>query len=266
MQKMVRRTSIAVALVAAAFAASGCKSKKPAAKADPTASAAPAATPKSVKEQVERAVKGYMNAPSCLDRLNFVVNAAKNGPFILDHYQSVGCNVRFLSMDASDCDKPKNDGCVVKVLMDLPAGPPGQTKQEEHSYCVVLTPTPKVDWRCSKGFNPVPLAQFKAAHDDARPAKFRFYAELSDVYLDEYKGTQDKIFSVRLRDADGGTIHGYIEKDTPIGKLFSNVLKDGKPHRVALEIGYSRRNQDPEAATILTLYALSWREFPAEFE
>jgi hypothetical protein len=130
----------------------------------------------------------------------------------------------------------------------------------------LLTPTPKVDWRCSKGFNPVPLAEFKAAHDDARAAKLRVYAELSDVYLDEYKGTQDKIFSVRLRDADGAAIHGYIEKDTPIGKVFSNVLKDGKPHQVALEIGYSRRNQDPEAATILTLYGLSWREFPAELE
>lgn len=267
MENLLRRTSIAVAFVAAAIAASGCRSKKPAAKADPAAAASAAApTPANVREQVERAMKGYMNAASCLDRLNFVVNAGKNGPFILEHYASVGCNVRFLSMDASDCDTPKNNGCTVKVRMDVPAGPPGQIKQEEHAYCVLLTPTPKVDWRCSKGFNPMPLTEFKAAHDDARPQKFRFYAELSDVYLDEYVGTKDKIYSVKLRDIDGGTIHGYIEKDTGIGKLFTKVLTDGKPHQVALEIGYSRRNKNPDAATILTLYGLSWREFPAEFE
>jgi hypothetical protein len=268
MQKIAFPASLAVAIAAAAFATSGCKSKKTdATKPPPSASAAIAAPPQSQRLQVERVVRDYLNAPSCTDRVPFILNGAKNSTIFLDYYLPVGCRVQLRRMDASDCDQPKHNGCQVKVIMGVPvAGSPGQVNEEEHSYCISFTPTPKIDWRCSKGYNPVSLLEFKAAHDDARAGKFRVYAEQSDVYLDEYKDKQSTWLSVRLRDANGATINAYTEKANRVGTLLSDTLKDGKPHQVSVEIAYSKRNEDREAATLLTLFGFNWREYPGEFE
>jgi hypothetical protein len=209
-------------------------------------------------------VKGYLEAPTCQERVPFILNPEKNRDIFLEYYSRVGCKVKFKSMDSSDCAQPKNNACSVKVRMGVPLGP--ELSEEEHSYCVAFTPTPKIDWRCSKGYNPVSVLQYKAAHDDGRAAKMRVYAELSDVYLDIYKDAGTKLLSVRLRDVDGGTINGFVDKETRIGKVLSDLLKDKKPHQVALELSYSRRSDDPNAAAILTLYGPTWREFPAEFE
>jgi hypothetical protein len=275
MQRIAPRASLAVAVVAAACALSGCngcKSKQPPAPAGkpPASAAAPAAalappkTPEQVLHEVEHVVTGYMNAPTCNDRLQFILNPQKNASIFLEHYSAVGCTVELKSMDASDCAKPKNGACSVKVRMVVPMGP--QVNDEEHSYCVSLAPTAKIDWRCSKGYNAVPLAQFKAAHDDGRAAKLRLYAELGDQYFDEYADAQSSALSVRLRDADGATINGFVEKETRLGKVLADLLKDKKTHQVVLEIGYSRQNDNRDAVTILTLFEIGWREYPAELE
>jgi hypothetical protein len=275
MQRTLPRASLAVAVLAAALLLSGCDSCKakqpdaPAAKPQtpPAASVTPGAplkTPEEVRQEVERVVKGYLNAPACNDRLQFILNPQKNGALFLDYYSAVGCTVHFRSMDASDCATPKNGACWVKVQMGVPTG--FEVSEEEHSYCIALAPTPKIDWRCSKGYNTVPLAQFKAAHDDARPAKLRLYAEPGDQYLDEYADAKSTTLSIRLRDADGATINGFIEKDSRLGQVLADLLKDKKAHQVVLELGYSRRNDNRDAASILTLFEIGWREYPAELE
>jgi hypothetical protein len=273
MEKMFRCSILAV--VAVAFALSGCngcKSKRPPAPpAEPqapppsaSAAVAPPKTPEQVQREVERLVKGYMSAPTCNDRLQFILNPQKNGATLTQYYSAVGCKVQFKGMDASDCAKPKNDACQVKVQMGVPMGP--QVSEEEHSFCISLAPTPKIDWRCSKGHNSVSLAQFKAAHDDARPAKLRLYAEPGDEYLDEYADARNAMLSIHLRDADGATINGFIEKDGRLGHVLADLLKDNKAHQVVLELGYSRRNDNRDAAAILTLFEIGWREYPAELE
>jgi hypothetical protein len=275
MVRRAPRATLAAAVVTVAFALSGCDSCKskqtdaPAAKPQtpPTASVTPGAllkTPEEVRQEVERVVKGYLSAPACNDRLPFILNPQKNGAIFLEHYAAVGCKVQFKGMDASDCATPKNEACSVKVQMRVPMGP--EVSEEEHSYCISLAPTPKIDWRCSKGYNAVPLAQFKAAHDDARPAKLRLYAEPGDQYLDEYADAKSTMLSIRLRDADGATINGFTEKDGRLGQVLSDLLKDKKAHQVVLEIGYSRRNDNRDAAAILTLFEIGWREYPAELE
>jgi hypothetical protein len=256
MTKRALWTSIVVAVSAAMSVVSGCKAKP-----RPSISAEP---PRSPEQQVERVVKGYLNAASCSDRLEHVLNPSKNGPVILEYYASIGCKVHFRSMDTSDCAKPTDRFCSVKVLMGVPAGPPGQVNEEEHSYCVSLDPSPKVDWRCSKGYNPVSLGAFKAAHDDARAGTFRLLAELSDSYLAEFADAGRTALAVRLRDVDGTTIHGFVDRNTGVARTLGDLLKDKKPHPVIVELAYGRRSEDPGTATILTLFALNWREYPSE--
>ena len=220
--------------------------------------------PKDVREAAERVIRGYMNASTCKDRLPFLLNPEKNGAMILEYYSAVGCKVKLKSMDASDCARAKYNACSVKVRMRVPLGP--THSDEEHTYCISLTPEPKIDWRCSKGYNPVALARFKALHDDGRAGKFRVWAALSDVYLDLYADAGDGLLSLGMRDVEGATINGYVRRETDVAKLLSEALKDKQPHQIAVELSYSRSNKDPNAAAVLTLYGLSWREFPDEFE
>jgi hypothetical protein len=326
---MKTTVSLIALCLASALAALGCKSKQatppaPAATAARlAASAAPGArgaaapeapdaarlTPQELKEQAERVVKGFLTAPTCADRVPFVLNPQKNGPIILNYYSAVGCKVLFKSLDSSDCEHPTHGFCTVKATMLLPgpapeqaddeshaplatprgpakgkgarkaadkAGPPARTiiatdggqpmHEEAHDYCVSLQPTPKVDWRCTKGYNPVSLQRFKTEHDDARAGKFRLFAQLGDAYLDQYKNKQSTVLAIRLRDMDGTTINGYIERANQLGKFMGDLLKDKKTHKVVLELNYSRNNEDREATAILTLFGVGWREFPAELE
>ena len=69
------------------------------------------------------------------------------------------------------------------------------------------------------------------------------------------------MYSVDLPDLD---LHGYVKRDSDLGKRIFDLLKDGKSHPVVIEVAYGRNSSNPGIADITDLVARGWREYDGE--
>lgn len=94
----------------------------------------------------------------------------------------------------------------------------------------------KVDWEASQGYNEIPLRKFMTTRGEA-PASFRVTCELSGAYNHEYQKSAESHYSV-LAKSDQIAINGYVAKNSPLGERILNLLRDGKPHMLVLQLQY----------------------------
>lgn len=89
----------------------------------------------------------------------------------------------------------------------------------------------------SREENGMPLHTYLATRPQ-EPVKFRLRATLSDYYNYSYRHCANSHYSIRLNDLDifGPRAHGYIRKDSPDGERLFALLRDGKQHRVTVEL------------------------------
>ena len=161
------------------------------------------------------------------------------------------CIVEHGAIDDTDCREIAVGAyCSVEVKVE---------KSSPLHYCMQNTPEGfKIDWRCSKGFNPTPLKIYKSEAMQTH-AVFRVTAKASDYFNFHY--VQEKYYSFQLKDADGENIWGYADRMSPEGLAIFTALKDGKSHAVMIELGHDSGNSQ---AYITRLAAQNWRQLPEE--
>ena len=107
----------------------------------------------------------------------------------------------------------------------------------------------KVDWPASVGSNPTPLKTLFADFPKGA-AKVRVVAEPANYFNYEYRKTENDYFSIRLKEAvPPFSCHGYISKTDEHGKSLFKLLKDGKGHRVLIEIDLIGPNNESAVET-----------------
>jgi hypothetical protein len=258
------------AWVMGGLVASGCGkgsgSESLAASGSASASAS-AQVPQTVDKVVEQLVTKYLSADDCTERVKFIMNPDKNREVLKQNYSDTkSCKKEFQAIDASDCLKPGEGRCSAKVSYGKKKNGFGVEYDDVSWYCISLDTAPKIDWRCSAGYNPVPLKTFKATYEKEKPSRFRVYAELSDYYNYEFGGAKNKMYSVKLSDERGENIAGYVEKETDLGKQLFELLKDGKSHAVVLELTYKKRSQASGVVNITNMVGKRWREYQEELQ
>jgi len=174
------------------------------------------------------------------------------------------CKREYQTIDTSDCDKPKDNKCSIKVVFGKLKNGFGVEYDDVKWYCMNLIPSVKIDSRCSSGYNPVALRTFKATYEKGKPSSFRLWAKIDDYYNYEYSTARATVYSVHLDDDDNNSVAGYITKDSDDGKKLFEYLKDGKVHPLILELEYGRSSQDSSVVGITKFLQDGWRTYPGE--
>ncbi len=92
-----------------------------------------------------------------------------------------------------------------------------------------------VDWPATVGLNSITLKAFKATAPNQRTT-LRVTAELSDYFNYQYLFAQPTHFSIKLEDYRGDFIHGYVQKESKLGKELYELLQDGTGHRITVAV------------------------------
>ena len=83
------------------------------------------------------------------------------------------------------------------------------------------------------------------------PKVFTLKCVLDDYYNYEFEGGREQFYSFRMRDRLGEAIHGYAEKNTPLGRRLISILGDGFEHVITLEV---RRGENARHVEILRIF------------
>lgn len=116
-------------------------------------------------------------------------------------------------------------------------------------------------WECpTYGGNPMPLSTFKATSVET-PTVFRVSAKLSDYYNYEYRGHQKTDYSVEVREdprSFSGRLHVYIKRTAPSADVLFDLLKDGEPHMVTVELAYAKTSRSNDVAKLTRFICGDW--------
>ena len=224
----------------------------------------------STEEAAKEVLKKYVEAPTCLDRLPFIMNPDKNKQAFRETYPKQDCLQSYESIDTVDC-KTLDDGyCYPEVIWGKKKNALGGEYTDKSTYCVGKTPDGwKVDWRCSKGYNPVAAKTFQAQHTPRQPVIFRVQATIDDYYNFDFSNAKDTHYSVKMEiygeQRDTVWLHGYIPKTSPDGQKLFSALKDGRTHPALIEVAYPLRSRSTGVVDITRLLNTGYREHSAEY-
>lgn len=224
---------------------------------------APPPTPVQLGETV---MSRYL-AAECAERTPLVLNSERNASAIREYYKSTNTCVRkHESMDLSTCTSPKNGGCYASVSWGKRKNVFGYEFDDASWFCLAQAEgTFVVDWRCSVGYNPIPLKTFRALHAEEQKSVFRLYGKISDYYNFEYRSAEKTHLAVELRDLDQENITGYLKKSVSEAPALFELLKDAKEHAVMVELMYNGGSGDAGVIEITRFLGDSWREHADEF-
>jgi len=183
--------------------------------------------------EIEAVAKGYSEADGWEKRLPFIMDAKNAEPLMREWYrenQAFTSGLKLKRLNVVPSIRAKD---AFTVFLSLQRG-----GQDVTGHIVVrkVKDEFKVDWAGSVGHNPVPVKTVFAT--GRAPVKVRVSAEISDYYNYEYDRSRQSHLSVTYGDETLGFVHGYIPKDSGDGKALADLLKNGKSHRVILEIDF----------------------------
>jgi len=118
-----------------------------------------------------------------------------------------------------------------------------------------------VDWHATTGQNSIRLKTFRAVKPTDETV-LRMTAEISDYYNFQFSNTKQTHWSVRLTEnkslpaADVLSIHGYVAKDSAIGKELFDLLKDGEKHEITVAVKTNGR--EGTVAEITKFVSKNW--------
>jgi len=194
-------------------------------------------------------VRSYLAALNWEDRVSYVLYPE----IVRPHMQTYYAGRRW---------KPEEIDFMITTAREPQPTPDGWVAVEARTgrllsvlYLLRVADSYKIDWVSSVGFNSISPASFRAT----RPrvfVRFRAIAKLDDYYNYEFSGQENGMWSIDLNEANHGDIgHGYIQKNGPDGHRLFQCLKDGKEHRVVVDLCYTPFSQSPSVFLISRVVA-----------
>lgn len=115
----------------------------------------------------------------------------------------------------------------------------------------------KIDWMATIGYNPVGFKAWAAGTDHTLTV--RAEAELSDYYNYHYGDAQDTHYSVKFVENyvnRSDRFHGYVSKDSDLGKNLFEIVKDGQRHKLTVSV--ERTGRETSVVGIKQLVSETW--------
>lgn len=117
----------------------------------------------------------------------------------------------------------------------------------------------KVDWIATAGYNDPGLKLIRTTKPEGAQT-IRVEVELSDYYNYEFTRFMNSFQSYRLRDTQGESLHGYVDKESDLGKELLKITKDGDKHQLTLV--YQCGRESGSVGFITKLVSRSWYVAP----
>lgn len=173
-------------------------------------------------------VRAYLSAPSWRDRSSLVLNPKRVKPLMESRYSGKRWVAPKFQLLTQTEPTPSISGWV-KVEADVSGSITSYyLKHTMKGY--------RIDWESSVGFNPMSPEEFRATKP-SKPIRFRIYAKLDDYYNYEFLGAKDIAYSIIIEDRNNNRLgHGYADKNSHIGQVLFNKLRDGNNHEMVLDV------------------------------
>ena len=224
---------------------------------------APGAETAAKEEPPDAILRAYLEAPLWQDRIEFVRDSERVRKCMQEVYGKQYkpfpiTNIRIFP--SNDENLPNGWRAFIAEWDDTSSNSKGGVK-----YFLLLSSGGwKVDWESALGYNPLRLSVFVAKRDPD-PVTFRVSCTLDNYYNYEFRETRSTHVSVSIV-ADGKRIHGYASKNSPDGARLLNLLQDGQPHPLTLELQHigpfgeamSTSQSSGEVVTINKVVSDSW--------
>lgn len=177
------------------------------------------------KQAIFDTLKAYVESDSWEKQLTYVFDSKNIEPILKERFKKEGFGAAKLN-SIEEHDKKKGI-FIVKVSTDF----------SDFFYVVrKASDGYKVDWPASVGYNPTSMKTLDAKFPE-NPVKVRVLAEIGTYFNYEYGNSRQTHYSIGLREARfPGVYHGFMSKNHPDAERIFNILKDGRQHRLTLEI------------------------------
>jgi hypothetical protein len=171
--------------------------------------------------------------------------------------------VKVLDVDViSIAPGPKPD--YLTAAYKLTASVDGNTGTAElGSYLVKTKDGLKIDWAASNGYNPISFTSLAAGNTS--PLTLRVIAEQSTFFKYQYAKAEGTHHSIELEQRVGERtekLHGYVAKDSTVGKRLFDIMNDGQKHKLVITV--QRSGVEPSVVDISELVSDSWVLSPEE--
>lgn len=132
------------------------------------------------------------------------------------------------------------------------------TPQETKLYWFVKAGNEwRIDWEASAGFNPLSWAAFRSDRR-TEPARFRCVVSLDDYYNYDFTD-QSKWMSMRLGGpGTPGLLYGFVQRDSFAGRWLRELLADGEPHHVTLDVRHTSSKGNSNCLEVVRLVTPGW--------
>ncbi len=115
----------------------------------------------------------------------------------------------------------------------------------------------KLDWSANAGYNPVGFKAWAAGTD--KSLTLRVEVELSDTYYFQYFDAKETHYSISCEEKYGGrsdSFHGYVTKNSALGKKLFDIVKDGQ--KCKLTVAIERTGSETRVVGIKELVSETW--------
>jgi hypothetical protein len=187
----------------------------------------------------EDVVQGFLNATTVQGRIGYILDPDRVGP-ILEAREGQGTVAAPKSLSLR---RPEVSGSYTLVRAN---GVDANETPFQRVFALKQTDAGlKIDWEATVGYNPKPLKTFLARKPDD-PASFRVMGDLATYYNFNYVHSHNTHLSIRLIDPESLVkTHGYVAKDSEAGRQLADLLQDGKPHPLTLELKCEGPDREP---------------------
>lgn len=180
-------------------------------------------------------LRAYLSAKTWRERVPYVLNSETVKSLMEARYADNPWKIPEFEFLTQNEPQPDNKGWVkIQVYLDGRSAD-YYMKNTKDGY--------KIDWETSAGYNLVSPEEFRATLPTS-PVRFSAYATLGDFYNYEFSDSQIDTWSMNLVESSGKEIgYGYARKSTPMGQKLFQLLKDGKKHRIVVQLQYLPKAQ-----------------------
>jgi hypothetical protein len=204
----------------------------------------PSATKATPTVTIDDVIKGYLDVKNCNERLSYVDEPDTLKDIFEKSYSETDCKMEYVSINTGNC---KNvNPCYVQVKVKGKNSFNADIFQT-FEYCIVNNDglsIPKIDWKCSKGYNQFSLKSFMMLHDEDNNYIFRVKAKLEKVF--------DKFIILEIFEKEENEgINVLLEKKDLNSKSIISLLSDNDKHAITVALEFVPELKIPKIKVVI---------------
>jgi len=202
-----------------------------------------------IETSLQQLVQSYIKA-AFRERYKYVYDGIKLKDEMAKYYSALPVRATIDSVTIDDIKQVKDGASIVTATVKGP-----QFGQRVKCYVKKAGGQWLVDWPATVGLNSITLKTFRATVPNER-STLRVIAEFDDYYNFQYGDAKLTHFSISLSDNRGDSIHGYVGKESKIGKELHELLQDGSKHEITVAVQCT--GTEGSVVEIVSLRSKNW--------